>query len=373
MLGLLRRLFEMKIIFYFVLLLLAPGWVVAQNARDTSPPVIDLSDPEEAERFGELLLDFLVDQAANNEPNTSSTPDSRPLTAEELTARVVEEPLDGFDRDSLFPQRERCFNREFHIEASGLDFIREGLRNLDSLTFNNQSVPSIFAGANVDNSRIRPGGNVSIQTYDIEGDDIVELLISLEEENAFLGNPALEQGLNQGEVIALREVDGPAAFTRTNVFFGFESSALVGEGVCRASRFSVGASIEYVLPNWVGRQASTNVRLNQLWDDFLDNLILHETGHGVIAYRVALRRLDILTNFSEPLDEENNCPDGFGDRLDALLEAEEVFQDQEYDLLTGASFLQQQCLDNPFLTVERTALSEGIVRRVIVEPINNDN
>lgn len=359
----------MKILAFLAVILLALGHPAALKTDDV-PQRLTTDTPDTARP-----LQQFVNQLANGQAVTNELPlGERPLAPDELTARLEEQPLEGLDRSTLFSERERCFDREFHIEASGLDIVQEGLRNLDAINFNNQSVPNIFAGNSVDNSQLRSGGNLTIQTYDVQGNDIVELLISIEERNDFLGNAAqsIEGGLQEGSTTSLRAADDSIALAQTNVFFNFETSAFLREGVCRASRFITAAAIEYTLPNWVDRETSTDERLNQQWDDFLANLILHETGHGIIAFNLATRLQEILLTFSEPLDENNNCPEGVGDRLNDLLNEAFVFQDAEYDELTDSSFLQQQCLDNPFFTIDRSALSEGIVRRLIIEPISDE-
>lgn len=244
------------------------------------------------------------------------------------------------DFSELFPEQEVCFDRDFAIDNAGLDFIIDGLQRIEELSFKNEMVENIEADKIIDQDKQTPGGGILLQTYDIEGDNVVELIVDMEEKN---------------DITTFNNDAG----ARTNTNFLFLSNADFRDNVCRATGFSNQVIIEYQLPVWLGRDDSDDERLVQLWDDFINTLFIHETGHAIIAYDIAERRQEILENFSEPLDENGECPEGFDDRLSELLLAENFNdKDQEFDELTNGGANQQLCDDNPFFFANRDELAE---------------
>lgn len=206
------------------------------------------------------------------------------------------------------------------------------------MNFKNKSVKNILALPLVNVDKQKPGGNISVISYDVHGATAEEIILSLEENNK-----------NMTE-------DGFDAQARSNNAWNWFTAKQLNEGVCKASAYFVSSFIEYTLPNWTERYTSTDQKLNQQWDDYIKTVIVHETGHGIISYSIAERQLEIFKNYSEKLDENDECPEGFNDRLSALLDAEEIYNDVEYDDLTEHGFKQQRCDDNPFFTLDRDAL-----------------
>lgn len=90
---------------------------------------------------------------------------------------------------------------------------------------------------------------------------------------------------------------GKAYFARTEPYYTWNLEPISQGDKCSVGLFDVSVEITYTVPYWED-QSRAGKRLSGYWDKFMDNLWVHEKGHGDIAVATAVDIAKIIKGTS---------------------------------------------------------------------------